>query len=159
MDYETTFAMIKPGAIHRGLSGEIIRRFEKRGLSILGLKMIMVTEKQAREHYIEHIEKPFYESLVDYITSGPVIVMCVYGKNAVGLVRNMAGDTDPLKSIPGTIRGDFSADLENNIIHTSDAKKTAIREMNIYFDNTEVLDYHRITDDWSFEVVKKGKYE
>ena len=152
MLYEKKFVMIKPGAVHRGLAGEIIKRFEQRGLSIMALKMVMVTQEQASVHYQVHQEKPFYQSLVNYITSGPVIVMVVYGENACKLVRNMAGATNPLDSIPGTIRGDFSADLENNIIHTSDSLDNAIFEMGIYFDNNEILDYHRITDHWAFEV-------
>ena len=152
MLYEKTFVMIKPGAVHRGLAGEIIKRFEQRGLSIMALKMIMVTQDQASLHYKVHVEKPFYNSLVNYITSGAVFVMVVYGENACQLVRNMAGATNPLDSIPGTIRGDFSADLENNIIHTSDSIDNAMFEMGIYFDNSEILDYHRITDKWAFEV-------
>ena len=152
MQYERTFVMIKPGAVHRGLVGEIIKRFEQRGLSIMAQKMIMVSLDQASEHYAVHIEKSFYQSLVEYITSGPVVVMVIYGENACKLVRNMAGATNPLDSIPGTIRGDFSADLENNIIHTSDSIENAKFEMNIYFDDEEILEYKRITDRWSFEV-------
>lgn len=152
MEYERTFVMIKPGAIHRGLAGEIIKRFEQRGLSIMAQKMMMVTDAQASVHYAVHREKPFYQSLVNYITSGPVIVMVIYGENACKLVRNMAGATNPLDSMPGTIRGDFSADLGNNIIHTSDSLENAKFEMGIYFNDDEILDYHRITDHWAFEV-------
>lgn len=151
MKHEVTFAMIKPGAIHRGLIGDIIRRFEYRGLSIIGMKLIQVTEEQAREHYKEHEGKSFYPRLISYIQSGPVVVLAIYGENAVALVRKMAGATNPLEAIPGTIRGDYSADIENNIIHTSDAKETAERELAIYFKEEEVLDYQRVTNIWSFE--------
>lgn len=151
MKHEVTFAMIKPGAVHRGLIGDIIRRFEYRGLSIIGMKFIQVTEEQACEHYKEHEGKSFYPRLISYIQSGPVVVLAIYGENAITLVRKMAGATNPLEAIPGTIRGDYSADIENNIIHTSDAKETATRELSIYFSADEILDYQRVTNAWSFE--------
>ncbi len=144
-----TFAMIKPGAIHRGLAGEIIKRFEHRGLSIVGMKIINVTEKQAKEHYQVHESKPFYPNLVSYIMSGPVIVLVIKGENVIELVRNMAGKTDPIQALPGTIRGDFSADIQNNIIHTSDSPETAVHEIGIYFAENEIIDYKRVTDNWS----------
>lgn len=151
MKHEITFAMIKPGAVHRGLIGDIIRRFEYRGLSIVGMKLIQVSEEQARSHYAEHAEKSFYPRLVSYVQSGPVVVMAIYGENAVALVRKMAGATNPLEAAPGTIRGDYSADIENNIIHTSDSPETAKRELSVYFSETEIVDFERITNAWSFE--------
>lgn len=151
MKHQVTFAMVKPGAVHRGLIGEIIRRFENRGLSIVGMKLIQVSESQARDHYMEHAEKSFYSRLISYVQSGPVVVMAIYGENAVALVRQMAGATNPLEAIPGTIRGDFSADIENNIIHTSDCVETAERELAIYFNDGEIIDFERITNAWSFE--------
>lgn len=151
MKHETTFAMIKPGAVHRGLIGDIIRRFEYRGLSIVGMKLIQVSEEQARSHYAEHAEKSFYPRLVSYVQSGPVVVLAIYGENAVALVRKMAGATNPLEAAPGTIRGDYSADIENNIIHTSDSPETAKRELSVYFSEAEIIDFERITNAWSFE--------
>lgn len=145
-----TFAMIKPDAIHRGLSGEIISRIERRGLTIVGLKLINVTEEQAQQHYAPLKERPFFEDLVRYIMSGPVIVMAIQGENANQLIRNMAGDTDPTKALSGTIRGDFSADIQNNIIHTADSAESALRELNIYFSEEELIKYFRVTDTWSF---------
>lgn len=151
MKHETTFAMIKPGAVHRGLIGDIIRRFEYRGLSIVGMKLIQVTEEQAKRHYEEHAEKAFYPRLVSYVQSGPVVVLAIYGENAITLVRKMAGATNPIEAVPGTIRGDYSADIENNIIHTSDSTETASRELAIYFNEAEIVDFERITNMWSFE--------
>lgn len=154
-----TFAMIKPGAVHRGLVGSIIKRFEDRGLNIVALKMIKVTKKQAQEHYFEHRDKPFFSELVDSIMSGPVVVLLICGEQAIELVRNMAGATDPLKSIPGTIRGDFSADLTNNIIHTADSEESVVHESEIYFSVEERIKYNRITDIWSFENVTSKNQE
>ncbi len=144
-----TFAMIKPGAVQRGLAGTIINRFEQRGLNIVGLKLINVSEKQAKEHYEVHRDKPFYNDLVNYIMSGPVMVLVISGENAVELVRNMAGNTDPLKALSGTIRGDFSADIQNNIIHTSDSLVNAEKEINIYFNTNEIINYQRVIRNWT----------
>lgn len=149
---EKTFAMVKPGAVHRGLIGDIIKRFENRGLNIVGLKLIQVSEEQAKQHYQEHLGKDFYSSLVEYITSSPVVVLAISGPSAIQLVRNMAGLTDPIKAQPGTIRGDFSAHISNNIIHTSDSVESANRELGIYFSDQDIIDYHRITDGWSFHI-------
>lgn len=151
MNHEVTFAMIKPGAIHRGLIGDIVRRFEYRGLNIVGMKLVQVSEEQAKAHYKEHEGKPFYPRLISYIQSGPVVVLAIYGENAITLVRKMAGATNPLEAVPGTIRGDYSADIENNIIHTSDAKETAERELAVYFNKSEIIDFQRVTNSWSFE--------
>lgn len=152
MNYETTFAMIKPGAIHRGLIGEIINRFERRGLNIVGMKLVEVSSEQAHSHYEEHKSKAFYPRLITYIMSGPVVILAIRGENATTLVRNMAGATNPEDALPGTIRGDFSADIENNIIHTSDSMQNAQKELEIYFRTSELIDYSRITNKWSFEV-------
>lgn len=151
MKYEKTFALIKPGAVHRGLIGEILTRFERRGLNIVGMKFLQVSEEQAMQHYHVHQDKPFFKDLVEYIQSGPVVAVVLCGEHAVTLVRQMAGATDPTKALSGTIRGDYSADIENNIIHTSDAKETADYEIGIYFDADEIIDYERVTNNWSFE--------
>ncbi|MFV0288463.1 MAG: nucleoside-diphosphate kinase [Mycoplasmatales bacterium] len=150
MQKTKTFAMVKPGAVHRGLIGEIIKRFENKGLNIVGMKMLCVTKAQASEHYKVHIAKPFYNNLVEYIMSAPVVVLVIEGENAIEIVRKMAGDTNPLNSAPGTIRGDYSADIENNIIHTSDGVDTAKREINIYFKAEEIIEYNRVIEEWSF---------
>ncbi len=144
-----TFVMIKPGAVHRGLIGEIVTRFETRGLNIIAMKVINVTKEQAMEHYAVHKEKPFYQDLVDYLMSGPVVVMVIKGENVIELVRHMAGDTNPIKALPGTIRGDYSADIQNNIVHTSDSPESAQHEIGIYFSTDEILDYRRVTNVWA----------
>lgn len=150
MKYELTFAMIKPGATQRGFIGQIITRFEDKGLNIVALKMINVTEEQAKQHYIMHKDKPFYSELVESLQSSPVVVMAVSGLHAVSLVRLMAGDTDPVKAVPGTIRGDYSSDIQNNIIHTSDSSESVIRELDIYFSQNEIVEYEKELNKWSF---------
>ncbi len=152
MEITRTFLMVKPGAIHRGLAGDVIQRIERKGLNICAIKMLVVSDEQAKMHYLEHKEKSFYKDLIEYIQSGPVIIMAIEGENAVELVRKLAGSTDPLKSEPGTIRGDFSAGIENNIIHTSDALDTAQRELAIYFDESDYVSYHRAIEKWSFNL-------
>ncbi len=150
MKYELTFAMIKPGATQRGFIGQIITRFEDKGLNIVALKMINVTKQQAEQHYIMHKEKPFYNELVDSLQSSPVVVMAISGLHAISLVRLMAGDTDPLKAVPGTIRGDYSSDIQNNIIHTSDSYENVLRELDIYFTKNEIVEYEKELNKWSF---------
>jgi len=125
--------MIKPDAFARGLSGEIIARFERRGLTLRGVRLLRVTEELAAQHYEEHVDKPFYPELVEFITSGPVIAMVIEGPAAVSTVRTMMGATNPLDSAPGTIRGDFALEIGQNIIHGSDSPESAEREIAIYF--------------------------
>lgn len=150
MKNEITFSMIKPGAVNRKLVGEIINRFEKKGLNIVGMKLIRVTKTQAAKHYYSHHEKPFYQTLVDYIQSDPVVVFVIEGENAVNLVRLMAGSTNPLEAQLGTIRGDFSADITNNVIHTSDSIENAYREIAIYFKKDELIEVNHLMDKWVF---------
>lgn len=150
MDKTKTFAMVKPGAVHRGLIGEIIKRFENKGLNIVGMKMICVSKEQALAHYDVHKDKPFFKDLVNYIMSAPVVTLVIEGENVIEIVRKMAGDTNPLNSVPGTIRGDYSADIENNIIHTSDGEQTAAKEISIYFTKEEIIEYSRVIEKWSF---------
>ncbi|MFI5049054.1 MAG: nucleoside-diphosphate kinase [Gaiellales bacterium] len=130
---QRTFVMIKPDAFARGLSGEIIARFERRGLTLRGVRLLRVTEELAGQHYEEHVDKPFYPELVEFITSGPVIAMVIEGPAAVSTVRTMMGATNPLDSAPGTIRGDFALEIGQNIIHGSDSPESAEREIAIYF--------------------------
>jgi nucleoside-diphosphate kinase len=120
---EKTFTMLKPDAVQRNLAGEIISRFEKRGLKLAALKMLQISREMAEEHYAEHKGKGFFEDLVSFITSGPVIAMVWEGQNAVQVVRKMLGSTDPQEALPGTVRGDYGLFTGNNIIHGSDSLK------------------------------------
>ncbi|HIP25677.1 MAG TPA: nucleoside-diphosphate kinase [Archaeoglobus profundus] len=148
---ERTFVMIKPDGVQRGLIGEIISRLERKGLKIVAMKMINVDRELAEKHYAEHKEKPFFNNLVQYITSGPVVAMVVEGKNAVKVVRTLVGATDPVEAQPGTIRGDFGLDIGRNIIHASDSLESAEREISLFFKPDEILEYKRIDEDWLYE--------
>jgi nucleoside-diphosphate kinase len=138
-ELERTFVMVKPDAFARGLAGEIIGRFERRGLAIRALKLIRVSEEQAGEHYAEHRGKPFYGELVEFITSGPSVAMVVEGPGAVATVRTMMGATDPLASAPGTIRGDLALEIGQNAVHGSDSPDSAGREIPIYFRDDDLV--------------------
>ena len=130
--------MIKPDAFARGLSGEIIARFERRGFTLRGVRLLRVTEELAGQHYEEHVGKPFYPELVEFITSGPVVAMAIEGLGAVATVRSMMGATNPLDSAPGTIRGDYALDLGRNVVHGSDAPASAARELALFFTDAEL---------------------
>lgn len=130
---ERSFVMIKPDGVAVGLTGEIISRIERRGLVIAGLKKLTVAREAAETHYAEHSDKPFFGELVDFITSGPVIMMAVEGQGAIGALRTMMGATNPLNAVPGTIRGDFALDVGQNIIHGSDGEESAARELALHF--------------------------
>ena len=136
---ERTFIAIKPDAVQRGLIGEILQRFEKKGFKIIGLKFVQLDRETAEKHYAEHVGNPFYEKLVRFITSGPIVVMAVKGKNAVEVSRRMMGATDPSKADVGTIRADFAQILERNVIHGSDSKESAEREIKIHFKDSELV--------------------
>ena len=140
--------MIKPDGVQRGLIGEIISRLERKGLKIVAMKMLSVSKDLAERHYAEHREKPFFQSLVDYITSGPVVAMVVEGKNAVKVVRTLVGATNPQEALPGTIRGDFGMDIGRNVIHASDSLESAEREISLFFKPEEIVEYKRIDEDW-----------
>ncbi|MDT7861303.1 MAG: nucleoside-diphosphate kinase [Saccharolobus sp.] len=136
MNTERTFVMIKPDGVRRGLIGEIINRFERRGLKIVALKMVKMDRKTAELLYEEHKGKSFFEDLINYVTSGPVVCMVIEGEDAVQVVRRMIGNTDPKEAPPGTIRGDFALSKSENIIHASDSLEKAKREMSIFFDTS-----------------------
>jgi nucleoside-diphosphate kinase len=136
---ERTLFLVKPDAVERGLVGEIVARFERRGFAVRGMKLIRVTEQQAAEHYVEHVGKPFYPELVSFITSGPVVAMVLEGLGAVATVRSMMGATNPLDSAPGTIRGDYALDLGRNVVHGSDSPTSAAREIAIFFADSELV--------------------
>src|SRR6187200_2256751 len=130
---ERTLFMVKPDGVARGLVGEIVSRIERRGLSIRAMRLLWVSPEQAADHYSEHSEKPFYPGLVEFITSGPVVAMVIEGHSAVSTVRGMMGATNPLDSAPGTIRGDFALEIGENIVHGSDSKASARRELALFF--------------------------
>ncbi len=137
---ERTFVMIKPDAVSRGLVGEIISRFEKKGFKIKALKMFKFTREMAEEFYAEHKGKHFFNKLIDFITSGPVVALVLEGPNAVETVRIMIGPTDGRKAPPGTIRGDYALDITANVIHASDSLEKAIREIKIIFKDSEIIE-------------------
>lgn len=148
---ERTLIIIKPDAVQRGLSGEILKRFESRGLRIVGMKLMQVPRELAEKHYAEHIGKPFFEGLVSYITSSPVIVMALEGVNAVAAARKTIGSTRPFESEAGTIRGDFALEVGRNLVHGSDGVESGQREVGLWFDDSELLSWSRDTDRWIFE--------
>ncbi len=140
--YQSSFVLIKPNAIQRELVGEIISRFESKGLRLDAMKMIIMSRELAEEHYAEHKGKSFYNELIDFITSGPVIAMVLSGPSAIEAVRYVVGDTDPLKARPGTIRGEYAITMARNIVHASDSIESARREIRRFFTLEEVLNYH-----------------
>jgi len=148
---ETTLLILKPDAVRRRLMGRILARFEERGLRIAGLKMIRIDEALAKEHYAEHEGKPFYEGLIRYITSSPVVVVAVAGPRAIEICRKMMGATFGWKSDPGTIRGDFGISNSFNLIHGSDGSESAKRELEFYFRRQELHDYDMPDDAWVFD--------
>ena len=151
-DAERTFVMVKPDGVQRGLIGEIVSRFEDRGLKLVAGKFMRIDEELAREHYAEHVDKPFFDELAEFITSGPVFAMVWEGQDAIAQVRTMMGETDPAESAPGTIRGDFGLDLGRNVIHGSDTEAgSAEREIGLFFDDEELLGYDRIDETWLYE--------
>jgi len=133
MARETTLVLVKPDGMARGLAGEILARLERRGLELRAARLLRVTKAMARKHYAEHEGKPFFPGLVDFITSGPVLALAVSGESAISVVRAMMGATNPLDSAPGTIRGDFALELSENIVHGSDSKASARRELALFF--------------------------
>lgn len=149
---ERTFVAIKPDAVQRGLIGEIIRKFEKKGFKIIGIKFMHIDEDTAQRHYGEHKEKPFFEKLVKFITSGPIVAMVIEGNNAIAAARKLMGKTDPKEADPGTIRADYAQTKERNIVHGSDSSESAKREISIFFNESEIIDnWHRDIHDWLYE--------
>ena len=148
---ETTLILIKPDGVQRSLSGEILSRLEKSRLKIRGLKLLHVDEKLAKQHYAEHEGKPFFNDLVEYICSAPIIALALTGPNAVQKSRSLIGKTNPLESEPGTIRGDFGLEISRNLIHGSASIEDAEREVNIFFAKDEIINYSKATDSWVVE--------
>lgn len=148
---ERTLVLLKPDAVQRSLVGEVVSRLESRGLKIVAMKMLHMDEKMANRHYEIHVGKPFFEGLVSFITSSPIIAIVLQGHNAVELTRNTMGSTNPLDAAPGTIRGDLATDIGRNLIHGSDSTETAQREIELFFSPGEVSDYARDVDTWVIE--------
>lgn len=148
---ERTLVIIKPDAVQRGLIGPIITRLEQRGLKIVGMKMLHVDRALAAEHYAVHKGKPFYEPLLDYITSAPVVVLVVEAKRAIDIVRKTMGTTNPVNAEPGTIRADFALEIGRNLVHGSDGPDTAATEIALWFAEGELITYTRANDAWIFE--------
>jgi nucleoside-diphosphate kinase len=148
---ERTLVLIKPDAMQRGLASEILGRLERRGLRLVGLKLLQVDRALAERHYGEHVGKPFYEGLVGYITSFPIIAACFEGTRAVEAVRNAMGKTNPVEAAPGTIRGDFGLEIGRNLVHGSDSPESAQREIALFFEPTELVNVTRDIDRWVFE--------
>jgi len=145
---ERTLVIIKPDAVQRGLIGPILTRLEQRGLRLAGLKLLHITADLAARHYAVHQGKPFYEPLVEFITSGPVVVAVVEGHNAIEVVRKTMGATNPAQANPGTIRGDWGLEIGRNLIHGSDGPDTAAYEIPLFFSDDEIVAYERAIDGW-----------
>ena len=145
---ETTLVLLKPDAVQRGLVGTITTRLESTGLKIVGMKLMRVSNDLAERHYAEHVGKPFFEGLVSFITSGPIVAMAIEGDGAISIVRKTMGATNPADSAPGSIRGDYATDIGRNLVHGSDSAESAARELTLFFDDSELLDYSRSTDAW-----------
>ncbi|HMO56954.1 MAG TPA: nucleoside-diphosphate kinase [Roseiflexaceae bacterium] len=148
---ERSLIILKPDAIQRGLMGPIITRLEQRGLKFIGMKMIQIDAALARQHYSVHEGKPFFAGLVEYISSGPVVVIAVSGAHVIETVRTMVGATNPVKAAPGTIRGDFALEIGRNLIHASDSAENGEHEVNLFFSDEELLKNERSTDRWIYE--------
>ena len=145
---EQSLIILKPDALQRGLIGPILTRLEQRGLKLVGLKLLQIEEALARKHYAAHEGKPFFPGLVQYITSGPVVVVAIRGKAVIEIVRNTVGATNPIKADPGTIRGDFAVDIGRNLIHASDSPASGEQEVAIFFKPEELVAWNRSTDLW-----------
>ena len=145
---ERTLVLVKPDGIQRGLVGDVISRLERRGLKLVAMKLMRVDEALARQHYAEHVDRPFFHGLVEFITSAPLVAMVWEADNAVEVVRKTMGETSPAVSGPGTIRGDLALDIGRNLVHGSDSLVSAQREVGLFFSSEEIFDYSRSADPW-----------
>lgn len=148
---ERTLILVKPDAMQRGLAGEILTRFERRGMRIVGLRLLQVDRAMAERHYGEHVGKPFFDGLVAYITSSPIIAAVLEGTNAVAAARQLMGSTRPTEAAPGTIRADFGLEVGRNLVHGSDGVESAEREIGIFFEGEDLPTWKRDVDPWVFE--------
>lgn len=147
MSQQRTLVLIKPDAVQRGLIGSILERFERKGLTIVGMKLVQATEELATKHYAPHVDKPFFPSLLAFITSSPLVALALEGNDAVGVVRTLMGPTDGRNAGPGTIRGDFGISLSNNLVHGSDSAESAATELALWF-GEDLIDYQRCDQPW-----------
>ena len=147
---ERSLVLIKPDAIQRALAGQIISRLERKGLKIIAMKILHMDKDLAQRHYAIHKGKPFFDDLVSFITSSPLIAVVLQGENAVQIIRQMMGETDPAKASSGTIRGDFGIDIGRNLVHGSDSPENARREIDLFFSTEEIFDYDRELDTWIY---------
>jgi len=148
---ERTLILVKPDAMQRGLAGEILARFERRGLRMVGLRLLKVDKAMAKRHYAEHVGKPFFDGLVEYITSSPIVAVVFEGSNAVAAARQLMGSTRPAEAAPGTIRADFGLEVGRNLVHGSDSVVSAKREIEIFFEGQRLTSWKRDIDPWVFE--------
>jgi nucleoside-diphosphate kinase len=148
---EQTLVIIKPDGVQRQLIGPIVNRLEQRGLKIVAMKMMQVSQDLARKHYAIHEGKPFFEPLIAYITSAPVVALVVEGPNAIEVTRNTMGATNPIDATPGTIRADYGLEIGRNLVHGSDGPETAVAEIALWFDQSQILSYQRDVDRWILE--------
>lgn len=148
---ERTLVLVKPDAMQRALAGEIVARYERRGLKIVAMKLMRVSRELAEQHYAEHVGKPFFPGLVEYITSSPIIAAVLEGPSAIQAVRETNGATDPIKATPGSIRADFGLEKGRNLVHASDGTESAEREVNLWFKAEEILPWGRDADRWIME--------
>jgi nucleoside-diphosphate kinase len=145
---ERTLILVKPDGVQRGLVGQIIGRFENRGLKLIGMKFIQISDELAASHYGDHKGKPFYDGLVEYIVSGPVVAMVWEGNGAIAAARSTMGATNPVAAAPGTIRGDFGMEIGRNLVHGSDSPENGIKEASLFFDDSELVSWDRNSDSW-----------
>ena len=150
MALERTFGMVKPDGVQRGLVGDVVERFESKGLKVVGMKMLKIDRQLASSHYAEHVGKPFFNDLIGFITSGPVVAMVLEGDGAIATVRSVMGKTNPQEAGPGTIRGDLALTMSRNVVHGSDSPKSAEREISLFFKKEELIDYKRIDETWLY---------
>ncbi|WP_420642653.1 nucleoside-diphosphate kinase [Candidatus Leptofilum sp.] len=148
---ERTLILVKPDGVQRGLMGEIVGRFERRGLKLIGMKFIQMDESLANRHYAVHKERPFFNDLVSYITSGPVLAMVWEGNEAVAAARSTIGATKPVEAAPGSIRGDFGMEIGRNLVHGSDSPENGVKESNLFFKPEELVSWSRATESWICE--------
>ena len=148
MSNESTLVLIKPDGVNRALIGKVIEKLESTGLKITGMKLILINKDLASKHYEEHKDKPFFSSLVNFISSSPVVSLILNGETAIQRTRTLLGSTNPLESSPGTFRGDFGLSLEKNVIHGSANENDALREIKLYFSEDEIINYDRSVDNW-----------
>ena len=148
---QKTLVLLKPDAVQRGLVGELVSRLERKGLKLVGMKLVRMNDALARQHYAEHVDKPFFKGLAEFITSGPLVAMAIEGEDAIGMVRTLMGETNPANAAPGTVRGDYAVSIGLNLVHGSDSPESAQRELALFFKEDEILEYDRATDPWITE--------